>query len=326
MKRKTKWFFVGAGVSAAAAFTLGICAGISKKISNYVVNAALDREVPKPMRGTRNPNNSKIPEEIAEKIFEASERLKTSNCKTVAIYARDAEKLVGHWSHKEGNKRVIIAMHGWRSSWHKDFGVINDFWKSSDCSVLYAEQRGQGESGGQYMGFGMIERYDCLEWIKWVNTQINESMPIYLAGISMGASTVLMTGGFELPDNVKGIMADCGFTSAHAIWKHVVEDSTRFSYNSREKVVDNLCRKKINIGTQHYSTIDSMKECKIPVLFVHGTDDTFVPIEMTYENYMVCNAPKRLFVVPGAAHAMSYIIDKAGYEKTVTEFWCEFDK
>jgi fermentation-respiration switch protein FrsA (DUF1100 family) len=176
------------------------------------------------------------------------------------------------------------------------------------------------------MGFGMIERYDCLEWIKWVSKQTNESIPIYLAGISMGASTVLMTGGFELSKNVKGIMADCGFTSAHAIWKHVVEDSTRFSYNSREKAVDNLCRKKINIGTQHYSTIDAMKDCKTPVLFVHGTDDTFVPIDMTYENYKECNAPKRLFIVPGATHAMSYFVDREGYEKHVKEFWKEFDK
>ncbi len=326
MKRKTKWFFAGAGVSAVTAFTLGIFAGISKKISNYVVNSALDREIPKPMRGARNPNNSKIPEDVAEKIFVSSEKLKNSNCETVTIYAGDGEKLVGHWIHKDGNNRVIIAMHGWRSSWHKDFGAIDDFWRSNNCSILYAEQRGQGRSGGQYMGFGMIERFDCLEWINWVNNQTSKSMPVYLAGISMGASTVLMAGGFELPENVKGIMADCGFTSAHAIWKHVVEDSTRFSYNSREKAVDNLCRKKINIGTQHYSTIDAMKDCITPVLFVHGTDDTFVPVEMTYENYMVCNAPKRLFIVPGATHAMSYFVDKEGYEKHVKEFWDEFDK
>ncbi len=64
-----------------------------------------------------------------------------------------------------------------------------------------------------------------------------------------------------------------------------------------------------------------MKDCSIPVLFIHGTDDTFVPVEMTYENYKACNAPKKLFIVPGATHAMSYLVDKNGYENTVKEFW-----
>ena len=68
-----------------------------------------------------------------------------------------------------------------------------------------------------------------------------------------------------------------------------------------------------------------MRECKVPVLFIHGTDDRFVPIEMTYENYKACVSPKRLLVVPGAEHAMSYLIDKESYEKTVKEFWNDFD-
>ena len=79
------------------------------------------------------------------------------------------------------------------------------------------------------------------------------------------------------------------------------------------------------MGTKEYSSIEAMKSCKVPVLFIHGTDDRFVPIEMTYENYKACASPKRLLVVPGAEHAMSYLIDKEGYENSVIEFWKDFD-
>ena len=325
MNRKTKWILAGAGITAFSAAMIGVAAGVSRKISKFVVDTALDREGPKPIKGTKNPNDSVVPEELTSQLRELSEKLKNSDCETVEMIARDGEKLVGHWHHKEGDKRVIIAMHGWRSSWNKDFSAIADFWQDNGSSVLYVEQRGQGESGGEYMGFGMIERFDCLDWIDWVNERLDDSMPIYLAGISMGASTVLMTGGFDLPENVCGIMADCGFTSAHAIWKHVVENNTHFSYNSRSKIVDDLCKKKIQVGSQDYTTLDAMRECKVPVLFVHGTDDTFVPVEMTYENYKACVAPKMLFVVPGATHAMSYLVDREGYEKIVKEFWENYD-
>ena len=69
-----------------------------------------------------------------------------------------------------------------------------------------------------------------------------------------------------------------------------------------------------------------MRECQVPVLFIHGTDDHFVPIEMTYENYKACAAPRRLLIVPGAEHAMSYFVDKDGYEKAVKDFWKDFDQ
>ncbi len=187
------------------------------------------------------------------------------------------------------------------------------------------EQRGQNNSAGDYMGFGMLERYDCLEWIKWVNEQNVEGLPIYLAGVSMGAATVLMTTDLGLPENVHGVIADCGFTSPHAIWKHVVENNLHMPYGIHEKAVNALCKKKIQYDAKEASAVNSMKKCNVPVLFVHGTDDKLVPVEMTYENYKACKATKRLFVVPGAEHAMSYFMDRERYEKELKEFWHDFD-
>ena len=321
MKKRTKDLLIASGISLLGTAIAGM---VSHFTTKTLVNTALDRDIPKAMKN-RPLYKIEKDEDILAGLRERSEMLKNSGCEIVEITSHDDKRLIGHWHHAENDERIIIAMHGWRSSWATDFAGIFDFWHNNGCSVLYTEQRGQNDSEGDYMSFGMIERYDCLDWINWVNKHNEKSLPIYLAGISMGASTVLMASGFDLPENVCGIMADCGFTSAKAIWKHVAKNSMHISYNMHSRMIEDLCKKKINISSEDYTTLDAMKINKLPVLFIHGTDDDFVPIEMTYENYKACIAPKKLFVVPGATHAMSYIVDKDGYEKIVKEFWQEND-
>ena len=324
MKKNAKklWIGFGAGAAGAAAF-----AAASYSFTKRLVRIALDREAPpnsgKAQRRLSGENKNG---ELFERIKTAAEKLENSEYETIEITARDGECLIGHFRRCENAKRIIIAMHGWRSSWSTDFGAISDFWYSSGCSVLYAEQRGQNNSGGDYMGFGMIERYDCLDWINRINETEGKNMPVYLAGISMGAATVLMTAGLELPRNVCGIMADCGYTSAHDIWKHVVKNNLHMLYNGVIGAVANeICRRKINMTAKDCSTVEAMQNNSIPVLFIHGGDDHFVPIEMTYENYKACAAPKRLLVVPGAEHCMSYLTEPDKYEEITIKFWQECD-
>ena len=324
MKKKIKRILIG-----ASAFTAGAAAvvGLTYKVTKEMMKVALDREQPKVNEKVQNKfSGSKGQENTFEELAAMSENLKNSDCEFVEITAPDGTVLAGHWHECDKAERVMIAMHGWRSSWSKDFGAISDFWHKNNCSVLYVEQRGQGQSGGDYMGFGLTERYDCLAWINWVNEKGNSKLPIYLCGISMGASTVLMAAGLDLPENVHGIMADCGYTSPHDIWKHIMKNNLRLPYNVITSAIANdICKKKIQVTSKDYSCIDAMRECKVPVFFVHGSDDHFVPVEMTYENYKVCAAPKRLLIVPGAEHGMSYMVDRKGYEDAVKRFWNEFD-
>ena len=326
MKKATKRIVIGAGTLAVGTTA---ASGVSRAITNYLVKIALDREIPKNVKNIGKAKERLVgaPEiqEIAQRMAEAANDLKESGCETIELTTHDGETLVGHWHFCENAKRTIIAMHGWRSSWANDFGRIAPFWHENSCNVLYAEQRGQGESGGDYMGFGLLERFDCLDWINWVNERCGTELPIYLGGVSMGATTVLMTAGLELPPNVRGIIADCGFTSPYAIWKHVAEHNLHVNYGLRAAAADDLCRKKIQFGSKEFSTVDAMKECAVPVLFIHGTNDAFVPIEMTYENYVACTAPKQLLVVPGADHGLSYFIERERYENAVREFWKAYD-
>lgn len=327
MKASTKKVLVGSGILAAAST---VVAGAVKVIrcfqANTLVKVALDRNGPKVMdKAQVNLSGSVEENESEEQLGAAAEKLRARSLETVTANGYDGEKLVGHWWPCEEPKRIVIAMHGWRSSWARDFGAIADFWHDQHCSILFAEQRGQGDSGGAYMSFGMMERFDCATWIDWVNDRCGKELPIYLGGVSMGAATVLMTAGLELPPNVHGVVADSGYTAPEAIWKHVMENNLHISYNPRSSIIDHACRKKIHMGAKECSCTEAMRKCKVPVLFIHGTDDHFVPIEMTYENYKACAAPKRLFIVPGAEHCMSYCVDREGYEKTVKEFWNDFD-
>ena len=79
------------------------------------------------------------------------------------------------------------------------------------------------------------------------------------------------------------------------------------------------------MSADEYSTIDAMKNATVPILFIHGMDDHFVPVDMTFKNYAACKSQKRLFLVPGADHAMSYVTDRAGYERVVKNFFEDFD-
>ena len=319
MNRAARNILIGSGVTAAA------MGAVSRLITDYMMKVAMDRDLPnvRHMAAARA-HLCGIPnaEDFFRTLEQMGEKLKHTPCETVEICACDGEKMVGHLCRCEDAERVIVAMHGWRSSWWRDFGIISQFWQENRCTVLYAEQRGQNNSGGDHMGFGLLERFDCLEWAKWVSDRFD--LPVYLAGVSMGATTVLMASGLELPGSVRGIIADCGFTSPEDIWRHVTRHNLHLPYSVRSAAANSICRRKIQMGANEYSTLAALEKNRVPVLFIHGADDHFVPVEMTYENYKACTAPKRLLVVPGADHGMSYLLEPEGYQGMMVDFWTAF--
>lgn len=313
------------GASIAVLFIL-VVVSVHVMITRYLFRAALEREEPPSARFVRlRIMNGATLRDAVEALSAGAKRLEGISHTVVSIKGHDNEELVGHYYTVENPKRIVIAVHGWRSSWSRDFGIISSFFESLDCNVLYVEQRGQNASGGQYMTFGLHERYDCRGWVRWVNKTVNHGhLPIYLAGVSMGASTVLMASGQKLPDNVKGIISDCAFTSPHDIWSHVIKEKMRLTYRIRSVMVNDMLKKKANVYTE-YSTIDAMKSNRVPVLFIHGTDDKLVPVEMTYKNYLACTAKRELLIVPGADHAVSCFADPDRYRTALRDFFSSCD-
>lgn len=313
---------------AGIALTAGVVfRAASNAVTELLVSNALDREAPEVMNKMKGliKGSSKKTDEVKERIREQSERLEAMDLERVSITAEDGTELIGKYWGCDDPKRLVVAMHGWRTSWSRDFGAVADFLHENDCAILFAVQRGQGESGGDNMGFGTVEGSDCVSWLGWLNKRVAKRLPAYLFGVSMGATTVMMCAGMDLPSNVCGIIADCGFISAKEIWKHVVEKNLHLSYKIREKRANDLCRSRIGCDADEHSTLDALRAGRTPVLFIHGSADTFVPIEMTYKNYLACSAPKRLAVIPGAAHARSAWVSPDVYRKALADFWRDFD-
>ena len=311
------------GLTAAAVAAASVTAYLTTRM---LVQVALDRNKPLLLQRTEGKiARDMVGEDFLKAVDAYGAALAEKPHELVELAARDGSVLLGHWFPCKNAKRAVIAMHGWRSAWYRDFGMISDFLFEKKCSVLFVEQRGQNDSGGEYMGFGLTERYDCVDWVRWAADRCGDKLPIYLLGVSMGATTVLMATGLDLPMQVHGVIADCGFTSPYEIWKHVANNNLHITFGVRGAVADALCRKKIGVGTREYSTVKALEKCTVPVMFVHGAADSFVPIRMTYENYRACVGPKKLLVVPGADHTMSYYLDKEEYEEMAADFFKKYD-
>lgn len=311
-----------AGTAAA-----GLAAGAAVLFPDLMFHAVTDREEPFFIRQYRRRQvrefcNSKEHAGLAE----ASRSLRDSVTETVTVTASDGTKLVGHWYPCENAERIILAMHGWRSSWDGDFGACVDFLRDNHCSILFAEQRGQGASGGDALSFGILERYDCLTWANYLCSTYGEEMPLYLAGISMGATAVLLAAELPLPSNVRGLIADCGFTSAEAIWKHILEDSMHLPYRSVKKRIDSLCKKRFGYRADEATTVEALKKCSLPVLLIHGEKDDFVPVQMSVEAKDACASDCTLLTVPDARHGESYLKATEAYQAYEKAFWQKYDK
>lgn len=240
--------------------------------------------------------------------------------KEAVVTSYDGLRLFGKCYIASADAPWLIMLHGYRSGAERDFCGGLKFGIDSGFNVLLVDQRAHGKSEGKCLTFGIKERYDCLTWINYVISQAGGSCKIALYGMSMGAATVLMAAGSELPKNVACIVADCGYTSPKAIIKKVIREMHYPVFPTYALVrLGGMLFGGFDI--EEYSAVQAMEKCDIPVLFIHGDDDRFVPCEMGRENHRHCRAEgKKLLIVPNAGHGMSYMSDKKAYLGTVSEF------
>ena len=318
-----KGIIIGTGIAA-----LGVAAGVavSHMITKGLVKFAIAREMPQSLENQRPKitQGDRI-KAFQECINETGKALLEKDIENVEIKSRDGLRLVGHWYPCENAKRVIVAMHGWRSAWYMDFGMIADFWHNEGCSILFAEQRAQNNSEGEYMTFGYMERYDCLDWIHWVNERTESQYSIYLAGVSMGASTVLMTAGLELPENLKGVIADCGYTSPIEIIKKTVKEM-KLPIGPIMSLINFSAKFFGKFNLKSAAPLEAVKKNKIPTIFIHGEKDFIVPTEMGKELYENAIAEKKLVLFENASHANNALTDFELYEKEVVTFISKYVK
>lgn len=252
-------------------------------------------------------------------LYESSLALSHYPSEDIEIKSFDGLKLHGRLLPLENAKGTILLFHGYRSCGDGDFGCAIPLMRSLGYQVLLADQRAHQQSEGRYITFGILERYDALYWAREMERRFGPEHLLYLDGISMGAATVLMAASLPLPESVRGIIADSGFSAPKAIIGSVIR-----RLHLPEKpllwLIDLWCRLLTGTSLSACSAPEAMAQCKIPVLFVHGKADSLVPWEMTRENYEACQSKKTLLLVEGAEHGESFLVDRAACEKAMTDF------
>ena len=216
--------------------------------------------------------------------------------------------------------KVVICFHGYTSEGLNDYIGLSDYYMRHGYSMLLVDERAHGKSEGKYIGFGCLDRKDALLWIHWVIAMCGEDVQLLLHGTSMGAATVLMASGLKLPDQVKGIISDCGFTSPKYVFTHVLHSMYHLPAFPMIQIADKVNKKKAGYGLDECNAAREVRKAKIPALLIHGDADTFVPCSMCDEIYENYAADKRKLIVKGAAHAESYYKDMTAYENALDDF------
>jgi fermentation-respiration switch protein FrsA (DUF1100 family) len=242
---------------------------------------------------------------------------------TVSLHSRDGLLLKGFYVPAPGSTFTAILAHGYRGG-HRGMDTYARFFHDTlGYNVLLPDARGHGESEGKYIGFGWLERFDYLDWIEWVKQHGGSG--IVLFGISMGAATVMMTAGEEhLPREVKAVVADCGYTSAAEEILHVLTRRRRPLARKLAAFSSSQAKRRAGYSFEEASSIDQIRKARVPILFIHGAEDTFVPTRMVYALYETCPAEKDILVVQGAGHGQSYTTDPETYERRVAAFLAQY--
>jgi len=219
---------------------------------------------------------------------------------------------------KEGAP-VQILCHGYHGNPIRDFSGGIPLGLSEGFNVIAIDERAHCESEGKCLTFGILERRDVLTWVGYALERFGADTPIVLVGISMGAATVLMASNLPMPANVKGIMADCGYTSPVDIIAKVMRDM-KLPPTPLMPFVRLGARLFGHFNLDEITAPEALSQTSLPVLLIHGEEDRFVPCEMSRRNYAACRSDATMFTVPGAAHGISYLIDYEGYVKAQRDF------
>ncbi len=224
---------------------------------------------------------------------------------------------------EEGKKKIVICFHGYTSQGISDYIGLSDYYQKRDFAMLLPDARAHGASEGEYIGFGCLDRQDALGWVRWAIEKLGVETEILLHGTSMGAATLLMLSGLKLPAQVKGIVSDCGFTSPKEVFTHVLHTMYHLPAFPIIPGADLVNRKLAGYGMDECNSRREVEKAEVPILFIHGGNDTFVPWQMCDDIYEHCASPKSKLIVEGAAHAESYYKDMESYEAALTKFISE---
>lgn len=256
-----------------------------------------------------------------QRVEEGTAYLESCPMEDLYIESDDGLKLHALWFACEKPERIVILAHGFRGTAFGDFAGIAPFCHRNHCDLLLIDQRCCGKSEGKWITFGAYEKKDLKKWCEAVSERNSAHLPVFLFGISLGCASVLLASGENLPDDVRGLIGDCGYSSMRAIlsqlsrkWFHIPPYPVMW-------IVELYCRLFAGFSMKDADVRETLKSCRLPVLLFHGREDHFVAPSNSAANYEAAASRKQLFLIDGAKHAVSYYADTPFYEQKVLAFF-----
>ncbi len=261
----------------------------------------------------------KIPWTIyVDDVTQGEKQLFSYKSRNIEITSFDRLKLRAMFIPCESARGTVIMLHGYRSDGYADFSTVFEFYRSQGFNILLPHHRSHLTSEGKYITFGILEQYDCRDWVKYAAENIGGD--IFLMGVSMGASTAMLASALDLPKTVRGVIADCGYSSAWEELSYVLKRDYGLPAFPLMYIINRRFKRVIGKDLRSASCEAALKKTKLPMLIIHGSSDSFVPCEMAYKNYSACKSPKTLYISNGADHAVTCWTDPKGYRIAVKKF------
>ncbi|MGN1164676.1 MAG: alpha/beta hydrolase [Candidatus Ornithospirochaeta sp.] len=265
----------------------------------------------------RIPNNVQYAE-FSDRTHALIDSLMEKKYESVEIISHDGLKLFGRWYRGEEGKPTAILMHGYRGNAYRDFCGGCTIPMEEGWNVLLPDQRGHGGSEGHTISFGVNEKYDLCDWVEYVEKRTGGR--IYLFGISMGGATVLMASSLLDNRRIKGIVADCPYSSPIGIIEKVCRDR-RLPPSLSVPLIRLSARIWGRFSLKCQSAAEAVSHTDVPILIIHGLDDRFVPAYMSEEVEKANERVVRRETFDDAGHGLSYMVDTPRYKEVVLSFF-----
>ena len=234
------------------------------------------------------------------------------------ITTSDGTELFARVHYSDTNKWALL-IHSYRSS-HSFMNPYAAEYQARGYNTVQPDNRAHGRSGGKWIGMGYLDQFDILCWIRYI-LEKDPDAEIVLHGVSMGASALMMLSGQEgLPENIKVIIADSGYTSAsdYLTWK------LKQRFHLPPFPVIPIANISFKIAAGYYmndaSAIEAIKKSSTPTLIIHGQDDQTVPVEDAYRLYEAAACMKDLYIAEGTGHGGAVFTDPEAYWDKVWGF------
>lgn len=221
------------------------------------------------------------------------------------------------------SKKAVVIVHGYKGN-RTQMPGISKYYHDRGYNVLRPDLRGHGESEGEYIGYGWHERLDLVQWIDYLKEETGAE-EIILHGFSMGAATVLMTSGEELPQEVKAVVADSGYTNVMDELSHQL----KYLYNLPSfpimQVTSLITDARVGYNFTEASALEQVKKNKVPLFIIHGADDELVPTHMAEALYEAADVEKEIWIPEGVQHTEAFTLKQVEYEQRLTDFLDEIN-